>query len=574
MTAFFNRCRWLATTGGTGDFIVAGATAGFRTPAQASVPDTATVHYVATAENGDWEIGIGTYVSATTRIQRTIILENSLGTTAAINFGTPPIVMFDFLAQDIPIADLYDFGLTNVRREGTNELALRNGANAQTFTVYGSYTDATNWERIRFTGKSGDSFGDPTFAQFAAAFVAEKDGTGIARDIAFYKYGADGVNAETAQRVATIGRYSSFSSTPNNVPWQIHSNIYAALQIESKGTGAGSIEPERNLHLAAAGQGVWMTVTTTGNTTLPSNQAEVTANQGVFFFDMYASTLISGPTRPHWGGVCLIKVEMDGYVPGVVDQYPSKFRIATNPGIGGYNDRLIIPANGVTEITYSSGVTGSDNDVWECLRLNYRGWFDTALTGIGVEMTFATHNASPAYATVVGAGISAVSTDATNGSEDYDMVFKLMAAGATRAEVFRLLSDNSLRLWQDIRLHKDSGSPGRLAQRDGTSPQTLRIYNTYSSAGANYERFNIDWTTAAGAYCMVRNENSGTGTAKLMIPVTGATTVGALPAAGTVGAGARAFVTDATVTTFASTVAGGGSNKVPVVSDGTNWLIG
>ena len=36
----------------------------------------------------------------------------------------------------------------------------------------------------------------------------------------------------------------------------------------------------------------------------------------------------------------------------------------------------------------------------------------------------------------------------------------------------------------------------------------------------------------------------------------------------------RTFVTDATVTTFASTVAGGGGNKVPVWSNGTNWIIG
>jgi hypothetical protein len=32
--------------------------------------------------------------------------------------------------------------------------------------------------------------------------------------------------------------------------------------------------------------------------------------------------------------------------------------------------------------------------------------------------------------------------------------------------------------------------------------------------------------------------------------------------------------TDANATTFLSTVAGGGANKVPVVSGGTNWLIG
>jgi hypothetical protein len=55
---------------------------------------------------------------------------------------------------------------------------------------------------------------------------------------------------------------------------------------------------------------------------------------------------------------------------------------------------------------------------------------------------------------------------------------------------------------------------------------------------------------------------------------TGSTTVGALPAAGTAGAGARYFVTDANATTFLSVVAAGGANKVPVVSDGTNWRIG
>ncbi len=59
-----------------------------------------------------------------------------------------------------------------------------------------------------------------------------------------------------------------------------------------------------------------------------------------------------------------------------------------------------------------------------------------------------------------------------------------------------------------------------------------------------------------------------------LVPVTLVCIVGDLPAAATAGAGARAFVTDATATTFHSTVAGTGANKVPVVSDGTNWLIG
>ena len=49
--------------------------------------------------------------------------------------------------------------------------------------------------------------------------------------------------------------------------------------------------------------------------------------------------------------------------------------------------------------------------------------------------------------------------------------------------------------------------------------------------------------------------------------------VAALPAAATVGAGAFAFVTDATAVTPRSIVAGGGANFVMVMCDGTDWLI-
>jgi hypothetical protein len=54
-------------------------------------------------------------------------------------------------------------------------------------------------------------------------------------------------------------------------------------------------------------------------------------------------------------------------------------------------------------------------------------------------------------------------------------------------------------------------------------------------------------------------------------------TVAALPSASASGAGAIAFVTDASTTLIlglGTTVAGGGSNQVPVYSDGTNWIYG
>ena len=55
---------------------------------------------------------------------------------------------------------------------------------------------------------------------------------------------------------------------------------------------------------------------------------------------------------------------------------------------------------------------------------------------------------------------------------------------------------------------------------------------------------------------------------------TTAMTYAQLPNATTAGAGTHAFITDGSTATFGATVAGGGSNKVPVYSDGTNWKVG
>jgi hypothetical protein len=69
-------------------------------------------------------------------------------------------------------------------------------------------------------------------------------------------------------------------------------------------------------------------------------------------------------------------------------------------------------------------------------------------------------------------------------------------------------------------------------------------------------------------------ENSTLSSLIGQLPVNLVYTVNTLPSASASGTGYRAFVTDATATTFASTVAGGGANKVPVYSDGTDWKIG
>lgn len=62
-----------------------------------------------------------------------------------------------------------------------------------------------------------------------------------------------------------------------------------------------------------------------------------------------------------------------------------------------------------------------------------------------------------------------------------------------------------------------------------------------------------------------------------LTPATGVFTTTTLPAAATAGAGARAFVTDATlaaVGNFGAAYVGGGTHAVPIWSTGTGWFIG
>ena len=85
--------------------------------------------------------------------------------------------------------------------------------------------------------------------------------------------------------------------------------------------------------------------------------------------------------------------------------------------------------------------------------------------------------------------------------------------------------------------------------------------------GAASQTANLqEWQNSAGT---VQASVSAGGVVKTIV-----LTVATLPAAATAGAGARAFVSDATLTTFATVPIGGGANGVPVYSDGANWYIG
>jgi len=102
-----------------------------------------------------------------------------------------------------------------------------------------------------------------------------------------------------------------------------------------------------------------------------------------------------------------------------------------------------------------------------------------------------------------------------------------------------------------LNLKADAASLGTMSAQDATAVAITGGAMNGTPVGGT--------TPAAGSFTTVK---------------TASVTVGALPAAGTVGAGARYFVTDATATTFNSIVGGGGANGVPVFCDGASWRIG
>lgn len=101
--------------------------------------------------------------------------------------------------------------------------------------------------------------------------------------------------------------------------------------------------------------------------------------------------------------------------------------------------------------------------------------------------------------------------------------------------------------------------------------------NVNSGTVGTYNAIHITAPTGAGTVTTKRALLTDAGAGFIVCTdglQTVSTTVAALPAASAGNKGTRLFVSDANSTTFLATAAGGGANNVPVVSNGTVWVIG
>jgi len=202
-TLFFNRVMFRAASGGVGDFVVSAAITGYRTPLDASIPDTTIVSYTAESDDKtEWETGLGTYATGTVTLDRTTVYESS-NANALVNFSAAPKVWVDWFAQNVAGDSLSTEVLFNA---GGTPATVAGDA---TF-FFNSTTNLLRGGDRLFVNNSTDPTVDGFPATVQAAFNPNTDWGAL-----FYGFGANtsgvsnvfaksrGVNAATPADVVT-----------------------------------------------------------------------------------------------------------------------------------------------------------------------------------------------------------------------------------------------------------------------------------------------------------------------------------------------------------------------------------
>lgn len=157
-------------------------------------------------------------------------------------------------------------------------------------------------------------------------------------------------------------------------------------------------------------------------------------------------------------------------------------------------DAVGIGTNAPAVLAHVQSTTATTNAVTQVLRLDSQS-SGTPANGIGVGIEFAIETA--AGNTEIGATIEAITTDVTATSEDFDLSFKTMAAGAAAAERARIKSTG------DFQFNSGYGSVATAygcrawVNFDGTGTVAIRASGNVSSITDNGTGdYTVNFTTA------------------------------------------------------------------------------
>jgi hypothetical protein len=145
MPGFLDVCRFNPALGGTTDWTYSTIVQGYQSPTAAGAVNGTVYRYRAeSADLSQWEIGYGAYNSGTGVFARAVVLFNSSGTTAKINFSTVPQVAIVAVAEDLTAI---------VLRSYLAGLTLSTAGSSATFSVAaGVAADSTNADMMTLSG--------------------------------------------------------------------------------------------------------------------------------------------------------------------------------------------------------------------------------------------------------------------------------------------------------------------------------------------------------------------------------------------------------------------------------------
>jgi hypothetical protein len=218
-----------------------------------------------------------------------------------------------------------------------------------------------------------------------------------------------------------------------------------------------------------------------------------------------------------------------------------------------------------------------------------------SVTGLGADLVLNNHNITGSGNITVSGTISASSTISAPLYQSVDSGSEIVFSTSNTNALSVITTTDGVSSTPSISLKASRGTllnPTNNSAGDIIGGYTIKGYgnNVFKLAGS----MTVQWAATAdltqslpGAnLLLIAGNNSNNFTIATFYGITGvfnapllATTIYSatgttIPSAATVGVGARAFVSDATVATFGTAYTGGGSNKVPVWSNGTSWYIG
>jgi hypothetical protein len=516
---------------------------------------------------------------------------------------------------------------TILLRDAANTLALRNGAAAQTFRVYNTYTDASNYERLNIQWSSNvarifpsaagsgtvqsiyfgsDSVANNAFLVNSASNslqlntgggerlrITSTGNVGIgttAPGSALHISGALGSNTTTYDSAAAL----KLSNTTDGSSWLLTAGIIGVLN------GSFSIRP-------GAASLPSLVISNVGNVGIglnsPKTKLHVVGGDSSTSFTTAAISLgfTSTGDYPHFihtrhagvaAGNCLDFYTCDGSINGTYPANAVHGMTIENGKVGigttAPSSKLHVylnPANNYTTEKVQFGNSFFGNGV-SGYSFMWMGSISTPLTLSNLNYVLA----SDGSGTILNSPSTSGITFQVGGSNRWslpntghllaatDNSYDIGASGANRprnvyvANNVTVGNTLSVAICDVTAIRLASNGTGSVIRQDSNG--IIRLSNN------NETDFNrLQFGGAADTAPAIARDGAGikfTGaaaglTSHIKVP---AVAVGSLPSATTAGVGARAFVNDATSPVFGSAVTGGGAVAVPVYSDGSAWNVG